>query len=296
VRALRRNFFDPDATGALAATSAIDNGLDPQARATIYQKGGYVTYLLAQQLGADGFDAAARAFIEKYRFAAADDAAVQEVFAATSQQDLAPFFATWVRSTASIDLTLEPQEGGAAVRNLRGAPAPERIALWRNGSAEPEHATAAVGEDGCPTWARSGCCSIRSPPSPTCSAATTSYRGWTRRAWSRSRRTATCWSWTASPSPGSRRRCGSSRRRGRRCTPGRSIAASPRSRRGAPTARASSPSRARKAVSRPLWRCASATAGGRRSATTASPPPTATAPWLRARAASSASTRAADRC
>jgi hypothetical protein len=146
VRALRRNFFDPDATGVLAATSAIDNGLDPQARATIYQKGGYVTYLLAQQLGADGFDAAARAFIEKYRYQAADDAAVQEVFAATSQQDLAPFFATWVRSTASIDLALEPQEGGAAVRNLRGAPAPERIALWRNGRADPEHATTVVGE------------------------------------------------------------------------------------------------------------------------------------------------------
>jgi hypothetical protein len=146
VRALRRNFFDPDATGALAATSVVDNGLDPQARATIYQKGGYVTYLLAQQLGADGFDAAARAFIEKYRYQAADDAAVQEVFAATSQQDLAPFFAAWVRSTASIDLALEPREGSAAVRNLRGAPAPERIALWRNGSAEPEHATTAVGE------------------------------------------------------------------------------------------------------------------------------------------------------
>ncbi len=145
-RVLQRNFFDPDATGALATTSALDNGLDPQARATIYQKGGYVTYLLAQQLGADGFDAAARAFIEKYRYQAADDAAAQEVFAATSQQDLGPFFATWVRSTASIDLALDPQEGGASVRNLRAAAPPEHIALWRGGNGEPERTTTAVGD------------------------------------------------------------------------------------------------------------------------------------------------------
>ena len=145
-RALQRNFFDPDATGALAATSVLDNGLDPQARATIYQKGGFVTHLLAEQLGADGFDAAARAFIEQYRYQPADDAAVQQVFAATTQQNLDAFFATWVRSTASLDLALEPQEGGAAVRNLRPAPAPDRLALWRGGGADAERATTAVGE------------------------------------------------------------------------------------------------------------------------------------------------------
>lgn len=147
VRTLQRNFFDPDATGVLAEASVLDNGLDPTARATIYQKGGYVTYLLAQQLGADGFDAAARALLEQYRYRPADDAAAQAVFTATSQQDLGPFFATWVRSKASIDLSLEPQEGGAAVRNLRPAPAPDRIALWRGAAgAEPERTTTAVGE------------------------------------------------------------------------------------------------------------------------------------------------------
>ncbi|HSQ00982.1 MAG TPA: M1 family aminopeptidase, partial [Candidatus Dormibacteraeota bacterium] len=147
VHALQRNFFDPDTTGVLAEASVLDNGLDPNARATIYRKGGYVTYLLAQQLGADGFDAAARALLDKYRYRPTDDAAVQEVFAATSQQDLAPFFATWVRSKASIDLSLEPQEGGAAVRNLRPAPAPDRVALWRGAAGdETERTTAAVGE------------------------------------------------------------------------------------------------------------------------------------------------------
>lgn len=146
VRAVQRNAYDPDATGALAAASVLDNGLDPTARATIYQKGGIVTFLLAQQLGSDGFDAAARALLDQYRYQAADDAAVQQVFAATSQQDLAAFFATWVRSTAALDLALEPQEAGAGVRNLRTAPPPERIALWRGSGADAERTTTAVGE------------------------------------------------------------------------------------------------------------------------------------------------------
>ncbi|MBX3025039.1 PD40 domain-containing protein [bacterium] len=146
VRCLVDNFFDPDTTGALAQASVLDNGLDPGARATIYQKGGYVTYLLAQQLG-DGFDLAARALLDRYRYRAADDAALQAVFAETTQQDLAPFFAAWVRSNASIDLALEPQEGSALVRNLRAGPPPEQIALWRGGgSGEVERAGTAVGE------------------------------------------------------------------------------------------------------------------------------------------------------
>jgi hypothetical protein len=146
VQCLARNFFDPDTTGVLADASVLDNGLDPRARATIYQKGGYVTYLLAQRLG-DGFDIAARALIEKYRYRAADDAAVQEVFAASTQQDLQPFFAAWVRSNAAIDLALEPQEGSAAVRNLRTAPPPDHVALWRGAAgAETERATTAVGD------------------------------------------------------------------------------------------------------------------------------------------------------
>jgi hypothetical protein len=146
VRCLERNFFDPDTTGVLAAASVLDNGLDPNARATIYQKGGYVTYLLAQQLG-DAFDPAARALLDTYRYRPADDAAVQAVFAEAAQQDLTAFFNTWVRSTASIDLSLEPQEGSAAVRNLRAAPPPERIALWLGASGgEMEHTTTAVGD------------------------------------------------------------------------------------------------------------------------------------------------------
>lgn len=147
VRALARNFFDPDATRPLAEMSVLDNGLDPQARATIYQKGGYVTYMLAEQLGAAGFDAAARALLDQYRYGAADDAAVEKVFTATTQQDLAPFFATWVRSNASLDLALEPQEAGVAVRNLRAAAPPSTLALWRaDGGAEPERGHTSVGD------------------------------------------------------------------------------------------------------------------------------------------------------
>ena len=134
VRALARNAFDPDTTGVLAEMSVVDNGLDPQARATIYAKGGYVAYLLSQQLGSAAFDTAARAFLDQFRYQPADDVELQAAFAASSQQDLQPFFATWVRSKAGLDLALEAQDGNAAVRNLRDAPPPASLALWRVGA------------------------------------------------------------------------------------------------------------------------------------------------------------------
>jgi len=131
VHALARNSFDPDTTGVLAEMSVVDNGNDPRARATIYAKGGYVAYMLAQQLGADAFDSAARAFLEQYRYQPVGDAELQTAFAASAQRDLEPFFATWVRSTASLDLALDAQDGNAAVRNLRSAAPPATLALWR---------------------------------------------------------------------------------------------------------------------------------------------------------------------
>ncbi|MEO8605479.1 MAG: M1 family aminopeptidase [bacterium] len=140
VRTLARNAFDPDTTGVLADMSVVDNGFDPNARATIYAKGGYVAYLLAQQLGGEGFDAAARAFVDQYRYRAAGDAELEAVFATVSQQDLKPFFATWVRSKAGLDLALEPQDGNVTVRSLRAAAPPAALALWRfraDGAAEP---------------------------------------------------------------------------------------------------------------------------------------------------------------
>ncbi|MGD9763625.1 MAG: M1 family aminopeptidase [Candidatus Binatia bacterium] len=147
VRTLARNFFDPDATRAVAEMSTLDNVLDPQTRATIYQKGGYVTYMLAQLLGPERFDAAARAFIDEFRYRGATDADLERVFAASSGQDLQPFFSTWVRSNTALDLALEAGEGSAVVRNLRPAPAPSPLALWRFApGGEIERAETAVGQ------------------------------------------------------------------------------------------------------------------------------------------------------
>lgn len=130
-RTLARSMFDPDDTGVLAAMSVIDNGLDPQARATIYAKGGYVTKMLAELMGGEAFDTAAAAFLDAYRYRAVGDAELEQTFAAHTQTDLAPFFAAWVRSKAALDLALEAQDGNAAVRNLRDAPPPASLALWR---------------------------------------------------------------------------------------------------------------------------------------------------------------------
>jgi len=146
LRALARNFFDPDHTGALAAMSVLDNGLDPTARTTIYNKGGYVAYMLQQRLGDEAFDGAARQFLDRFRFRLAAVADLETAFAAATQQDLAPFFAAWVRGNESIDLALDPQDGGAAVRNHRTAPPPAELTLWRfPPGSEPEKQTTAVG-------------------------------------------------------------------------------------------------------------------------------------------------------
>ncbi len=148
LRALARNFFDPGRSGALVAMSVLDNGVDPASHATIYGKGGYVTFMLQQRLGEEAFDGAARQFLDQFRFRAATASDVEAVFSAASQQDLAPFFAAWVRGDESIDLALDPnlQEGAAAVRNHQTAPAPAELALWHfPPGSEPEKQTTAVG-------------------------------------------------------------------------------------------------------------------------------------------------------
>jgi len=147
LRLLAQSFFDPDRTVALTTPSMIDNALDPEMRATIYNKGAYVGYMLEQRLGTDVFDTAARQFLEQFRYRAASAADLEAVFATASQQDLGPFFAAWVRGNDSIDLALDPLEnGGAGVRNHRTAPAPDALDLWRfPPSSEPEKQTTTVG-------------------------------------------------------------------------------------------------------------------------------------------------------
>jgi hypothetical protein len=141
-----RDFFDPDHTEPLVAMSALDNGLDAATHPTIYSKGAYVAFMLQQQLGEEAFDNAARQFLDQFRYRSATAADVQTVFASASQQDLAPFFAAWVNGNESIDLALDPQEGGAAVRNHRTAPAPAQLGLWSFArAAAPDKQTTSVG-------------------------------------------------------------------------------------------------------------------------------------------------------
>ncbi|MGH7787246.1 MAG: M1 family metallopeptidase, partial [Candidatus Binatia bacterium] len=96
LRILAASGYDPDSTATLAAQSVLDNGLDREARPIIYDKGGYVAYMLEQRLGSEAFDAAARQFLEQFRHRGATDTDLETVFAASSQQDLAPFFTAWV--------------------------------------------------------------------------------------------------------------------------------------------------------------------------------------------------------
>jgi hypothetical protein len=111
--------------------SAIDNTIDPNARPTIYNKGGYVAFMLHEAVGEDLFSAAARSLVDRFRYSQATDRDVEAIFSEVTQRDLSQFFARWVRSGEALDLSLDPREGGAVVRNHGTATVPAAIALWR---------------------------------------------------------------------------------------------------------------------------------------------------------------------
>jgi len=143
----RRAAFDPAAGEALNTPTVLDNRFDAAARATIYRKGAFVASMLQQRLGEEAFGAAAREFLERYRYVEATARDLQQVFSEVSGQNLDTFFADWVYSDARLDLSLEPREGSAVVANLQSAAPPTaEIALWRAPPGiQPEEQTVTMG-------------------------------------------------------------------------------------------------------------------------------------------------------
>lgn len=131
VEARQSDFYDPQHTRVLAELGALDNRIDPAARATIYRKGAFVTQMLQRAVGEEKFFTAARQLLERHRYRAASDRDLQAVFEEVSGQDLEEFFRSWVRSEEHLDLTLEPDGGNAVVRNLSNAPVFGPLELWR---------------------------------------------------------------------------------------------------------------------------------------------------------------------
>ena len=131
LRRLADSFYDPNHAGTLASISAVDTALDRSARQTIDEKGAYVSFMLQQRLGEEKFGAAARQFLDRFRYQSVTEEDLRLSFGAVSGEDLDPFFATWVRSNAALDLSLDPRNGRATVRNLRTASPPARLDLWR---------------------------------------------------------------------------------------------------------------------------------------------------------------------
>jgi aminopeptidase len=131
LRRLSEKQYDPSRVGSLASLSVLDNALDPSAAQTIYHKGGYVAYMLRQLLGEKSFATSVRELLERFRHRQVTEAELQAVFAEVSGADLVEFFDKWVRSDATLDLSLDPQDGGAAVHNHGTAPPPQAPALWR---------------------------------------------------------------------------------------------------------------------------------------------------------------------
>ncbi len=145
LRLLSERQYDPRRGGTLENLSALDNLRDPSSRETIYDKGGYVALMLRQRLGADVFASAARQFIDRFRYKSATDRDLQSVFGEVAKADLDDFFGAWVRSDRELDLSLDAQDGGAAVRNYGKAPSPAQIDLWRfPPGGEPERQSIAV--------------------------------------------------------------------------------------------------------------------------------------------------------
>jgi hypothetical protein len=124
--------FDPNRSGVLGRMSVLDNSLDPSVRATIYNKGPLAARLLQHAVGDEAFFTAMRQIIERFRYQQISDADVEATFAAVTREDLAGYFATWVRSDSLMDLALDPHEsGGAVARNHGTAWLPTAQQLWR---------------------------------------------------------------------------------------------------------------------------------------------------------------------
>jgi hypothetical protein len=130
-RALEQSFFDPARAGTLQSMTALDNAFDPATRETIYNKGGYAAYMLEQLVGEEAFLSAMRQIVDRFRLQRATLDDVQKVFAETAKTDLDPFWTAWLRSDATLDLSLDPKDGGVTVHNYGTAPAPAPVDLWR---------------------------------------------------------------------------------------------------------------------------------------------------------------------
>jgi hypothetical protein len=130
-RLVERSFFDPTAPGTLASKTVLDNTLDPAARAIIYDKGAFVAHLLHGLLGEPMFFASTQEFLRRFQFKTATVDDFAKVAREVSEQDLKAFFDVWLRSDMQQDLSLDPQDGGAAVHNSGMAPAPDSVDLWR---------------------------------------------------------------------------------------------------------------------------------------------------------------------
>jgi hypothetical protein len=138
--------YDPTRSRVLADMSVLDNALDPEARPTIYHKGAQATRMLQLMVGEEPFFMAARRLFERFGYRQASDADVEVTFAEQTERDLSPFFSTWIRSDATFDLALDPEDGGAVARNHGTAWAPAEVPLWRiESNAEHREETAEPG-------------------------------------------------------------------------------------------------------------------------------------------------------
>lgn len=144
-------FFDPDRHGVIAQMSVLDNVIaESTARDTIYRKGAYVALMLRSKLGDEAYFSAMRQFLERFKLQQATDRDLQQVLQESSQQDLAPFFADWVRSDHLLDLSLDGNnQAEVTVNNVGAAAAPDDLELWRFKTAhggQPERITVRPGE------------------------------------------------------------------------------------------------------------------------------------------------------
>jgi hypothetical protein len=137
VRRRGEEFFDPDRHGVIARMSVLDNVVaEPGARDTIYRKGAYVALMLRHRLGDDACFSGLRQFLERFKYQQATDRDLQQVLQENTKQDLAPFFADWVRSDHGADLSLDANnQSEVTVSNLGSATVTGDLDLWKVGKA-----------------------------------------------------------------------------------------------------------------------------------------------------------------
>lgn len=146
LRAWQKMAFDPSRTGPPATGSFLQEALSGEPDQALRRRAAWAWRLALEALGEDRFAAALRELADAARQKVITPDGVWPVLEKNGGKAAARLLRVWGTSEVMLDLSLDPREGGADVRNHGNGPIPDKAVLWRLlPDEEPEREMVAVG-------------------------------------------------------------------------------------------------------------------------------------------------------